>query len=46
MDKEGKKESEEQWEMVAHEPVPGYRRIFHIVILLSSIYLVYIFAAG
>jgi hypothetical protein len=27
-----------------HEPVPGYRTAFHIVIGLSSIYLICIFA--
>ena len=46
MDKEKKTGSEDQWEMVAHDPVPGYRTIFHIVVLLSTIYLIYIFAAG
>lgn len=46
MVKEKKNAAKSQWEMVAHEPVPGYRKIIHIVILLSSIYLIYIFAAG
>jgi hypothetical protein len=33
---------EEKMEL-SHEPVPGYKKIFHIAVLLSSIYLGIIF---
>jgi len=29
--------------VLSHEPVPGYRKIFHIVILIAVLYLVVIF---
>ena len=33
-------------EILDHEPVPGYRTAFHIIIALASIYLIFIFAAS
>lgn len=29
--------------ILSHEPVPGYRKIFHIVLLVSVLYLGFIF---
>ena len=36
------KKAEEKMEL-SHEPVPGYKKIFHVVVLLSVIYLGIIF---
>ena len=30
-------------DFLAHEPVPGYRAVFHVAVVLASLYLVYIF---
>lgn len=34
---------DEEKMILSHEPVPGYRRIFHIVILVAVLYLGIIF---
>jgi hypothetical protein len=41
-----KKDNNEEWEMLGHEPVPGYKIAFYIAISLSVIYLIYAFWAG
>ena len=33
----------EERKVLSHEPVPGYRKIFHIVLLVGVLYLVLIF---
>jgi hypothetical protein len=35
--------SEEEKMILSHEPVPGYRTIFYIVLIVSAIYLGIIF---
>ena len=44
--KENTDSTENGWEILNHDPVPGYRTAFHIIVLLSSIYLIIIFAAS
>ena len=34
---------EEERMILTHEPVPGYRRVFHIVISVDVLYLIIIF---
>jgi hypothetical protein len=36
-------EEEEEKMTLSHEPVPGYRRVFHIIVLIAVIYLGIIF---
>lgn len=33
-----------QSEILEHEPVPGYRTVFHIAVTVASLYLLLIFA--
>ena len=46
MDKENETPAGDEWEVLGHEPVPGYRKAFHIVVLASLLYLVYIFGSS
>ena len=36
----------EDWEMIGHEPVPGYRAAFYFAIAVSVIYLIFAFSSG
>ncbi len=36
-------EKKEEKMILSHEPVPGYRRIFHIIVIIAVIYLGIIF---
>ena len=38
--------NEEEWEVLGHDPVPGYKTAFYIAISLAVIYLIYAFSAG
>ena len=41
-----KKNNDEEWEILGHDPVPGYKAAFYIAISLAVIYLIYAFSAG
>jgi hypothetical protein len=41
-----KNNNEEGWEMLGHDPMPGYKTAFYIAISLAVIYLIYAFSAG
>ncbi len=45
MNKNNNKNSEE-WDMLGHDPVPGYKTAFYIAVAISVIYLIYAFSAG
>ena len=34
------------WEMLEHEPKPGYKTAFHIILTVAVIYFIYIFATA
>jgi len=36
----------EDWEMLGHEPVPGYRTAFYFAVLVAVIYLIVAFSSG
>ena len=36
----------EEWEMLGHDPVPGYKTAFYIAVLVSVIYLAAAFFSG
>jgi len=36
----------EEWEMLGHDPVPGYKTAFYIAVLVSVIYLAAAFFFG
>jgi hypothetical protein len=40
------KHTNEDWEMLEHEPVPGYKIAFYISVLVSVIYLAVAFFSG
>ena len=40
------KNNTEEWEMLGHDPVPGYRPAFYIAVLISVIYLIIAFSGG
>lgn len=31
-------------EILEHEPVPGYRTVFHVAVTVASLYLLFVFA--
>jgi hypothetical protein len=37
---------DEDWEMLGHDPVPGYKTAFYIAVLVSVIYLAVAFFSG
>lgn len=41
-----KQDKEEEWEILEHHPVPGYKTAFYIAVALSIIYLIVAFSAG
>ena len=41
-----KENNNEEWEMLGHDPVPGYRTAFYIAVLISVIYLIIAFSSG
>lgn len=41
-----KNNNKEEWEMLGHDPVPGYKTAFYIAISLAVIYLIFAFSAG
>ncbi|MDZ7666885.1 MAG: hypothetical protein U5K27_16445 [Desulfotignum sp.] len=36
----------DDWEMLGHDPVPGYKTAFYIAVLVSVIYLAVAFFSG
>ncbi|WP_299980012.1 hypothetical protein [Desulfobacula sp.] len=36
----------EDWEMLGHEPVPGYKTAFYLAVLVAVIYLTFAFSTG
>jgi len=36
-------EEKEEKMILSHEPVPGYRRVFHVIVIIAVIYLGIIF---
>jgi hypothetical protein len=40
------KHNNEDWEMLGHDPVPGYKTAFYIAVLVSVIYLAVAFFSG
>ena len=38
--------NEEEKMVLSHEPVPGYRTVFHIAVIVAAIYLGIIFAVA
>lgn len=40
------KEKREEIYELKHDPVPGYKRVFYIVLIISSAYLAYILLMG
>jgi hypothetical protein len=40
------KHTNDDWEMLSHEPVPGYKTAFYIAVLVSVIYLAMAFLSG
>jgi len=40
------KNKKEDWEMLGHDPVPGYRAAFYFAIVVSVIYLIFAFTSG
>ena len=36
----------EEWEMIGHDPVPGYKTAFYIAVAISVIYLIFAFSMG
>ncbi|MCG8615027.1 MAG: hypothetical protein MI802_02315 [Desulfobacterales bacterium] len=38
------KNNDQEWEMLGHDPVPGYRTAFYISIVVSVIYLIIAFS--
>lgn len=36
----------EDWEMLGHDPVPGYKTAFYIAVVVSVIYLAVAFFSG
>lgn len=41
-----KKKNKEEWEMLGHDPVPGYRTAFYTAVLVAVIYLIVAFSGG
>ena len=41
-----KNKNEEEWEMLGHDPMPGYKTAFYIAVTLAVIYLIYAFSSG
>ncbi len=41
-----KKYNNEEYEILDHDAVPGYRTAFHIILAVAVIYFIYIFANG
>jgi hypothetical protein len=39
-----KKFNGEEYEILVHDEVPGFRKVFHIIICLAVIYFIYIFS--
>ncbi|MCF8045141.1 MAG: hypothetical protein K9J83_04700 [Desulfarculaceae bacterium] len=46
MSKNEKSSEKGDWEMLKHDPVPGYKTAFHIILTVAVIYFVYIFATA
>ena len=40
------KHDKDDWEMLGHDPVPGYKTAFYIAVLVSVIYLTAAFLSG
>ena len=41
-----KKFNNEEYEILDHDAVPGYRTAFHIIIVVAVAYFIYIFASA
>ena len=37
---------EDDWEILGHEPVPGYKTALYLAIVVSVIYLIFAFSMG
>ncbi|WP_457551751.1 hypothetical protein [Desulfobacula sp.] len=35
-----------EWEMLGHDPVPGYKAAFYLAVLVAVIYLIFAFSTG
>ncbi len=46
MNSKNNNKNDEKWEMLGHDPVPGYKPAFYTAIILAVIYLIYAFSAG
>jgi len=38
--------NEEDWEVLGHEPVPGYTTAFYLAVVIAVIYLIFAFSMG
>ena len=38
------KDKNEEWEILGHDPVPGYRAAFYFAVLVSVVYLIIAFS--
>jgi|GEM_PF-410570 len=45
-DKHNNNDKDCDWEMLGHDPVPGYKTAFYIAVLVSVIYLAVAFFSG
>ena len=36
----------DDWEMLGHEPVPGYKTALYLAVLIAVIYLIFAFSMG
>lgn len=43
---DNKPKNDEEWEILEHHPVPGYKTAFYIAVALSVLYLIVAFSAG
>jgi len=41
-----KDENKEEWEMLGHDPVPGYRTALYLAVAIAVIYLIFAFSMG
>jgi len=41
-----KPENDEEWEILGHDPVPGYKNAFYIAVTIAVFYLIFAFSFG
>ncbi len=44
MGKRKTKMNNQEFEILEHEPIPGYKTAFHIILGIAVVYLIYIFS--